>query len=120
MTHPFLLDENLPKWWSAAILALQPDLTVWHVGDPGAPPLQSPDPRILERCEGHRFYLVTDNRKSMPKHLADHAAQGRHVPGIFVVPPNLNVAEVANELALIAEASFEDEHCDQIQFLPLT
>jgi hypothetical protein len=32
---------------------------------------------------------VTNNRKSKPRHLADHLAGGRHVPGIFVLARRL-------------------------------
>ena len=49
-------------------------------------------------CEIHEFILVTNNRKSMPKHLADHLA----------------------ELILIAGASFPKEYQDRIEYLPLS
>jgi len=71
-------------------------------------------------CEEHRFILVTNNRTSMPVHLADHVAQGRHVPGIFILNADLSIGQNLDELILIAEGSFDDEYQDQIVFLPLT
>jgi hypothetical protein len=54
----------------------------------------------------------------MPQHLADHVSRGRHVPGVFVVDPSLDVQEIAELLALIAGAGLEDEYQDQIRYLP--
>jgi Domain of unknown function (DUF5615) len=115
----YLLDEHLPRWWGPALVRLQSALTIWHIGDPGAPPLGTLDPALLEWCEAHDFLLVTNNRRSMPGHLADHLAAGRHVPGILLLDLNMTAAELANELALIAGAGFPDEFSDRIQHLPL-
>lgn len=119
MSAGFLLDENMPSWWHAEIIRQQPHLTVWRVGDPGAPPLQSPDLVILAWCEAHHFLLVTNNRKSMPRHLADHVAQGHHVPGIFVVDPKVDIRELAEQLSLIEGTSLPQEYQDQIRHLPI-
>ena len=120
MTGSYLLDEHLPTWWPATILKAAPALKVWAIGDPGAPPLQAPDPLILEWCEANDFILVTNNRKSMPRHLADHVALGRHIPGILVMNPALPIGELLDELVLIAGASDEHEYRDLILYLPLT
>ncbi len=118
MINRFLLDEDLPLWWPKAISAMVDGLKIWRVGHLGAPPLQSPDPVLLDWCETHGFYLITNNRSSMPGHLADHVAQGRHVPGIFLANPGRPVVELANELELIAFASFPNEFQDLIRNLP--
>ncbi len=111
----FLLDESLPKWWRTAIHRRQPHLRVWRVGDPGAPPLRSPDPLILEWCETSYFLLLTDNRHTMPRHVA----QERHIPGIFIVDSGRDINEVADDLKLIEGASLPDEYQDQIRYLPI-
>jgi hypothetical protein len=120
MTPGFLLDEHLPRWWRKEIIRRDPSLEVWRVGDPHAPALSIPDPDILTWCETHNFYLITNNRKSMPKHLADHLARGQHVPGILVVDPDSRIEEVAEDLSLIAGAAMEAEFRDHIRFLPVT
>jgi hypothetical protein len=86
---------------------------------PGHRPCNPPNPVILEWCEAHQFMLLTNNRKSMPGHLARHVAQDRHVPGILIVDPNTAIAAVAEDLALIAGASLENEFQDQIRYLPI-
>jgi hypothetical protein len=116
----YLLDEHIAPAYRAQLLRAAPGLEVWIVGDPGAPPRGTLDPGILAWCEEHSFMLVTNNRKSMPRHLADHLALGRHVAGIFVIDPALPIGELLDELVLIAGASAEEEYRDLILYLPLT
>jgi Domain of unknown function (DUF5615) len=115
----FLLDENLPAWWPAAILAAQPQLRLWIIGDGIAPSKQTLDPAILTWCEANDAALLTNNRRSMPGHLADHVAAGGHVPGIFLVDPQVSLPVLATSLAFVAGASLVDQHVDQLTFLPL-
>ena len=65
--------------------------------------------------------LVTNNRHSMPSHLADHLAGGRHVPGILLIDQSMTAAELANELAAHCRRSWQAwvEFCDIIKNLPV-
>jgi hypothetical protein len=56
----------------------------------------------------------------MPRHLHDHLAAGRHVPGIFILNPNMNMGETIEELTLIWGASEPDEYADQLNYLPIS
>jgi hypothetical protein len=109
----------LPRWWRKAIRQSDPQLHLWNVGDVGTPPFQSSDPLILEWCEANDAYLLTNNRKSMPRHLADHIASGRHVPGISIVDPLEALDRVVLDLSLIGGASLPEEYQDQIRYLPI-
>ena len=82
--------------------------------------LSTLDPEILIWCEERAFILVTNNRKSMPPHLQNHLAQGRHVPGILVLNPRMSVGNTIDELILIWGASEEVEYLDRISFLPVS
>jgi hypothetical protein len=115
----FLLDENVAPVFRAELLRKQPTLVVWRVGDPGVPPVGTSDPEILRWCETNSFLLVTNNRKSMPRHLKDHLAEGRHVPGILVLNPGMSLGEAIEELILIWELSEPSEYRDLIVYLPL-
>jgi hypothetical protein len=119
MSLKYLLDENVDPIYRNEFRRRSSDLVMWVVGDPGAPSRGTLDPEILYWCEEHGFVLVTNNRKSMPVHLADHIAEGRHVPGILILGSKLSIGQNLDELILIAEASFEDEYQDQIVHLPL-
>ncbi len=63
--------------------------------------------------------LVTNNRASMPGHLADHLALGRHVPGIIQLPRRMNIRAILDDLWLIWAAAQPNEFQDQIVHLPL-
>ncbi|ALF55544.1 hypothetical protein ACX27_26275 [Nostoc piscinale CENA21] len=114
-----MLDENVAPLYQVQLRRYNRDLVVWVVGDPGTPPKGTLDPEILCWCEEHDFSLVTNNRKSMPVHLADHIAQGRNVPGIFILNEKFTIGQNIEELILIAEASFDNEYQNQIIHLPL-
>ena len=116
----FLLDENLNPQYRTTLLQREPDMVVWYVGLPGAPAKGTLDPDILDWCEVNRFILVTNNRRSMPQHLADHLENGRHIPGILTITPQMNMGMVIEDLLLIWSAAFEDEFQDQIVYLPIT
>jgi len=95
-------------------------MDVWRVGDPGAPETGTLDPAILEWCEENAFILVTGNRKSMPRHLQEHLAQNRHVPGILLLNRSSGVGEIIDDLLVIWGASDLDEYQDTMVYLPLS
>ena len=119
MALNYLMDENVDPTYTTQLRRLKPNLFVLAVGELTAPPRGTLDPEILRWCEEHDFILVTNNRKSMPVHLSNHIAQGHHMPGILILNAKLSVGENLEELILIADASFEDEYQDRIDFLPL-
>jgi hypothetical protein len=114
-----LLDEHYDKWWPAAIMAAVTWLNVRRVDEADAPASGTMDPQILEWLEANQFILVTDNRSTMPGHLADFNALGRHVLGIFIAVKDFDVRLLTGELEMIVGASLPGEFLDQIRFLPL-
>lgn len=56
----------------------------------------------------------------MPVHLKDHIQKNQHIPGIFILNPQLTIGQNIEELLIIAEGSFSYEYQDQIIHLPLT
>ena len=119
MAIQYLLDEHISLSYRTQLLRRNPSLVVWEIGDPYAPPKGTPDPAILCWCEDNGFILVTNNRRTMPGHLTDHLAVGRHIPGIFILNEDMGMGSMLEELLLIAEASFEDEYQNRIVHLPL-
>ncbi len=115
----FLLDENVNPLYRRELLRREPTLTVWRVGDPGAPPEATLDPEILLWCDQHEFVLITNNRKSMPVHLETHLGEGRHVPGILAISDKIGVSQTVEDLLLIASIVSADEIRDQLVYLPL-
>ncbi|MBM3130346.1 MAG: hypothetical protein FJ009_17175 [Chloroflexi bacterium] len=113
------MDENVHPLYRTELLKRERTMVVWRVGMVGVPPRGTPDPAILDWCEKHAFILVTNNRASMPPHLTDHLAQGRHIPGILVLNDKMSVNETLEELLLIWVASTESEYADKLLYLPL-
>lgn len=119
MPLPYLLDEHMPLAYRTQLLSREPGLTIWKIGMPGVPPSGTLDPEILLWCETNNFILVTDNRKSMPVHLAGHLAAGRHVPGILTADITRDMARNLDDLLLVALAAAPGEYGDRIVYLPL-
>ncbi|RLC12736.1 MAG: hypothetical protein DRI57_17375 [Deltaproteobacteria bacterium] len=115
----YLLDENVDSVFRTALLNQEPAMVVWKISDPGVPLKGTKDPEILEWCEENTFVLVTNNRASMPVHLADHLAKGRHIPGILELNANMSLNETVEELTLIWGASELEEYQDIIIYLPV-
>ncbi len=118
-TLRYLLDENVDPLYASELTRRDPALVTWRVGTPGAPPKGASDPDILIWCEVHGFVLVTNNRKSMPGHLQDHLAAGRHIAGIIALNPVMSVGDTLDDLWLIASAGDEAEYRDRIAYLPV-
>ena len=116
----YLLDENVDSLYHTQLLHREPALTVWKVGALGAPARGTLDDEIPRWCEQNAFVVVTNNRRSMPSHLADHLASGRHIPGIFLLNPSMSIGETIEELVLIWAATDPDEYQDRITFLPVS
>jgi Domain of unknown function (DUF5615) len=76
----YLLDENVDPLFRTELLRREATIVIWKVGSPGAPPRETLDPDILRWCEENNFILVTNNRRSMPRHLRDHLAEGDTFP----------------------------------------
>lgn len=116
----FLLDENVDPLYRRELLKRAPEMTVWRIGEPGAPPLGTPDPEILRWCEGRGFLLVTNDRKSMPAHVRNHLAEGRRLSGILELHPKIGIGESIDDLHLIWMAAEPEDFQDLIVYLPLS
>jgi hypothetical protein len=117
MILAYLFDENVDAALIAGMRRFDPEVPVLAVGEPGNPPRGTLDPDILLWCEEWDCLLVTNNRHSMPIHLRDHLAAGRHIPGILLLNPGMRVGETTEALQLIAYASEPGEYRDQIRHL---
>jgi hypothetical protein len=116
----YLMDENVNPILRRELLRREPNLVVWRVGILGSPEYGTLDPEILIWCEENGFVLVTNNRKSMPVHLQDHLAKGRHATGILTLNEAMTIGETIDELLLIATATSAEDYQNQIIYLPIS
>jgi hypothetical protein len=73
----YLLDEHVNPLLKKGLNRRWPKIPIFLIGDPGAPPLGTLDPDILEWCVDHDAVLITNNRASMPVHLKERMAGER-------------------------------------------
>ena len=114
MRPRFLLDEHLRR----AIQEQLHEMHVQRIGDEGVPPLATPDPDILTWIERNNYILITNNRTTMPIHLADHLQAGGHVPGILCFPQRTSIGTYVNELRRVWNSFTPEQYQDVIQYLP--
>src|ERR1043166_3909650 len=122
MPLSFLGDENLPgRFFRASArhnAGGNPHIDLIRVGDVADLPLGSSDFVILQWIETNGRILLTLDERSMPEHLSQHLAAGRHVPGIFSIHPTARMPDVVEYLVLVANASEESEWRDQLRYIP--
>ena len=77
------------------------------------------DPELLAWAAEAGRIVITHDRKTMPYHAADRIAAGEKMPGVFVVPRQLPIAQAIDDLEIIVVCSQENEWQDMIRYLPL-
>lgn len=87
MNLKYLIDENVNPLYPKQIRQKEPNIIVKVVGELNIPPKGTLDPEILDWCEDNNFVLVTNNRTSMPVHLAEHIAKKSSYPRYFYSQP---------------------------------
>ena len=122
MALAFLLDENLPASLWRAIrrrnITATDTLDVVRVGEISDLPLSTSDEQILIWAEDAERILITQDKNTMPGHLENHLASGRHSPGVFMLRPACSIPSIIEFLELANEASMADEWQDRVTYVP--
>ncbi len=118
-TIRYLIDENISRSVRNQLLFHEPAMDVVCVGDENAPPYGTSDRTILEWLEQTGYILVSRNRRTMPTHLKEHLAQGKHIAGMLLLKKRVSIGTLIEELLLIWYASEASEYQDHIRYLPL-
>jgi hypothetical protein len=118
MSPRFLLDEHINPAIQRQLHRLSREIDVRCV-EPNAPVKGSTDADLLVWAEANRFILVSEDRRTLPSHLAMHLAAGHHSFGILWLRPNVAIRAVIMELYLIWYTCEEDEFLDRGIFIPL-
>lgn len=98
MKIKFLLDENLNPRIKRALLHLEPAIDIIRVGESDAPALGTSDADILLYLEQSQRLLVTDNRRTMPIHIAAHHAAHKHHWGVMLTIAQLPISRIAEAM----------------------
>lgn len=113
----FLTDEDFDNDILRGIVLRLPDLDIVRVQDVGL--LGKSDPVILEWAAREKRVLLTHDIRTMRRHAYARLEAGLSMPGVFVVPQALPIAQAITEVLLLAECSVEGEWEGQVRFLPL-
>ena len=74
---------------------------------------------VLEWAAGEGRVLLTHDFATMSDFAYERVADGLPMPGVVMVPADMGIATVINELVLVAEASLDDEWEGRVRYLPL-
>jgi len=119
MRPRFLLDEHIDHTIQHQLRRRDPAIEVLVIGDPEAPRIGTLDPDILLWMEATGYILVTENRSTIPAHLAEHSTSGHHFPDILWIRPDTSIGRIVEELYMIWYTSTADEYTDRALFIPL-
>ena len=113
----FLTDEDFDNDILRRAVLRLPDLDIVRVQEVGL--LGKSDPVVLEWAAREKRVLLTHDIRTMRRHAYTRLEAGLSMPGVFVVPQALPIAQAIAEVLLLAECSVEGEWEGQVRFLPL-
>jgi hypothetical protein len=114
----FLADECFSHHILAAVRRAQPDLDILAVGEPGAPPKGTLDPPLLQAAIAMSRTLLSGDRSTMSKAVADHLRSEGHMPGAIFLRDGFPPARHASDIILIWACETTDEWLDRIDYIP--
>ena len=114
----FLTDEDFDNDILRGAALRLPGLDIVRVQDVGL--LGKSDPMVLEWAAREMRVLLTHDVRTMRYHAYARLAAGLSMPGVFVVPQSLPIAQAIAEVLLLAECSIEGEWEGQVRFLLLS
>ena len=114
----FLTDEDFDNDILRGAALRLPELDIVRVQNVGL--LGKSDPMVLEWAARETRVLLTHDVRTMISHAYARLAVGLSMPGVFVVPQSLPIAQAIDEVLLVAECSVEGEWEGQVRFLPLS
>jgi hypothetical protein len=110
-------DENFNGDIVRGLLRRRLDLDLVRVQDEGL--MQTPDSSILEWAAGQGRVLLSHDVSTVPPAAYQHIADGKPMPGVFIVPDRMSIGRAIDEVLFLSLDSEPDEWRDQVLFLPL-
>ncbi len=113
----FLIDENFDQRILRGLRLRLPQLDyviVQQIGMGG-----HDDPAILDWAANEGRIIITHDVNTITRHTDERVKQGRPMPGVIIIPDQLEIGRVIQDLEIIIECGAETDLRDQIQYLPL-
>jgi Domain of unknown function (DUF5615) len=77
------------------------------------------DRALLEWAANEGRVLITHDVNTITRHAIERVKQERQMPGVIIVPDQLEIGRVIEDLEIISECAAEADLRNQIQYLPL-
>lgn len=110
-------DENFNHNAIRGLLRRCPQLDLVRVQDVGL--AGADDPEVLAWAASEGRILLTHDLRTIPRYGFERVRVGQPMPGVFAVPRRRPLAEMLDEILLLAECSFEGEWEGIVLYLPL-
>jgi hypothetical protein len=114
----FLIDEDTARFLAGALRQKEPAVDIIRVGDPGTPPSGTLDPDLLIAAENLGRVLITQDKRTMPGHLADHFAAGRHTAGVMLLRQGFALSRIVQEILNHWATTTADDWIDRTVYIP--
>lgn len=113
----FLADENFDGRVLRGLLRHLPQLDLVTVQDLGL--RGRPDAEILARAAEENRILLSYDRATMPSHAHARVSRGERTPGVVILPSDLALQRILDELLVLTQAGRPEDFGDQVTYLPL-
>src|SRR5947209_8513770 len=98
-------DEDFNNRILRGLLRRKPDLDIVRVQDAGL--IGRGDAEVLEWAARENRVLFTHDVTTMKQYVDERVAAGLPMPGVFVVSQQIPIAQVIEDILLLAECSLE-------------
>jgi hypothetical protein len=113
----FAADENFNNAILRGLLRKMPELDIVRVQDSEIS--GASDPEVLEWADRENRVLLTHDVQTLTKYAYERVRKGLPMPGVFEVSRVVPIAQIIDDILLLAECSQEGEWEGQIRYLPL-
>jgi hypothetical protein len=110
-------DEDFNNRILRGLLRRKPDLDIARAQDAGL--IGKSDAEVLEWAAREGRVLLTHDATTMKRYVDERTAAGLHMPGVLELSQHIPIAQVIEDILLLAECSIEGEWEWLITFLPL-
>lgn len=112
-----LIDENFDQRILRGLRLRLPQLDYMIVQDSGLGGVD--DPTLLDWAARERRTIMTHDVNTMTKFGNERLSESLAMPGIIIVPEDLEIGRAIDDLEVVIECSTADDMENQIQYLPL-
>jgi hypothetical protein len=112
-----LSDENFDGNIVRGLFRRSPEIDLLRVQDVGLQ--QVSDPSILEWAAVEGRILLTHDRRTVPRFAFERVAEGKRMPGVFVVDDRMPIGQAIDELLLAVKYGHESDWNDLVTYFPL-